>query len=152
MKTDIEISRSTDAKPIGDIAGKLGLTAEEWQPYGRHIAKVNLSVLDKPPRNKSSKLILVSAITPTPAGEGKTTTSIGLAQGFNHDRDPSSTDRLTQLTPSCPRRPRIAPKAGARRRGAVRRPIRLSFPRPLFSRLSQPEGAEGELRWQSNGR
>ena len=83
MKTDIEISRSTDAKPIGDIAGKLGLTAEEWQPYGRHIAKVSLSVLDKPPRNKSSKLILVSAITPTPAGEGKTTTSIGLAQGFN---------------------------------------------------------------------
>ncbi len=83
MKTDIEISRSTDAKPIGDIAEKLGLTAEEWQPYGRYIAKVNVSVLDKPPRNKSSKLILVSAITPTPAGEGKTTTSIGLAQGFN---------------------------------------------------------------------
>jgi len=82
MKTDIEISRSTDAKPISDIAAKLGLDDNDWQPYGRHIAKVNLSVLDKPARNKSSKLILVSAITPTPAGEGKTTTSIGLAQGF----------------------------------------------------------------------
>jgi len=82
MKTDIEISRSTNAKPIGDIAAKLGLDDNDWQPYGRYIAKVNASVLDKPAGNKSSKLILVSAITPTPAGEGKTTTSIGLAQGF----------------------------------------------------------------------
>jgi formate--tetrahydrofolate ligase len=82
MKSDIEISRSIDAKPIGEIAEKLGLVADDWQPYGRHIAKVNLSVLSKPAQSKSSKLILVSAITPTPAGEGKTTTSIGLAQGL----------------------------------------------------------------------
>jgi len=66
--------------PISDIAGKLGLTSKDFIPYGDTKAKIRLDVLEKhPPRGK---LILVSAITPTPAGEGKTTTSIGLAQGL----------------------------------------------------------------------
>ncbi len=82
MKTDIEISRSISPRPISEIAEGLGLDASEWQPYGQHIAKVDSSVLDRPAKNGESKLILVSAITPTPAGEGKTTTSIGLAQGL----------------------------------------------------------------------
>ena len=82
MKTDIEISRSISPRPIAEIAEGLGLDASEWQPYGQHIAKVDPSVLDRPAKNGQSKLILVSAITPTPAGEGKTTTSIGLAQGL----------------------------------------------------------------------
>ena len=82
MKTDIEISRSISPRPISEIAEGLGLDASEWQPYGQHIAKVDSSVLDRPAKNGQSKLILVSAITPTPAGEGKTTTSIGLAQGL----------------------------------------------------------------------
>ncbi len=82
MKADIEISRSITPKPIAEIAEGLGLEASEWQPYGQHIAKVDPSVLDRPAKNGQSKLILVSAITPTPAGEGKTTTSIGLAQGL----------------------------------------------------------------------
>ena len=82
MKTDIEISRSISPRPISEIAEGLGLNASEWQPYGQHIAKVDPSVLDRPAKNGQSKLILVSAITPTPAGEGKTTTSIGLAQGL----------------------------------------------------------------------
>jgi len=82
MKTDIEISRSISPRPIAEVAEGLGLNASDWQPYGQHIAKVDPSVLDRPAKNGQSKLILVSAITPTPAGEGKTTTSIGLAQGL----------------------------------------------------------------------
>ncbi len=82
MKSDIEISRSITPRPIAEIAAKLGLEATDLQPYGHTIAKVEPSVLTRPRRNERSKLILVSAITPTPAGEGKTTTSIGLAQGL----------------------------------------------------------------------
>ncbi|HJS75269.1 MAG TPA: formate--tetrahydrofolate ligase, partial [Vicinamibacteria bacterium] len=82
MKTDIEISRSITPRPITEIAAKLGLEPSDLQPYGHTIAKVEPSVLSRPKRNAPSKLILVSAITPTPAGEGKTTTSIGLAQGL----------------------------------------------------------------------
>ncbi len=82
MKSDIEISRSITPKPIIEIAAKLGLEPEDLQPYGHTIAKVEPSVLSRPRRNERSKLVLVSAITPTPAGEGKTTTSIGLAQGL----------------------------------------------------------------------
>ena len=81
MKTDIEISRSISPKPIGEIAAKLGLNESEWLPYGKYIAKIDRSVLSSK-RGKDGKLVLVSAITPTRAGEGKTTTSIGLAQGL----------------------------------------------------------------------
>jgi formate--tetrahydrofolate ligase len=83
MKSDIEISRSITPRPITEIAAKLGLEPADLQPYGHTIAKVEPSVLSRPRRNERSKLILVSAITPTPAGEGKTTTSIGLAQGLS---------------------------------------------------------------------
>jgi formate--tetrahydrofolate ligase len=82
MKSDIEISRSITPKPIAEIAAKLGLGPADFQPYGQHIAKIEPDVLSRPKRNEKAKLILVSAITPTPAGEGKTTTSIGLAQGL----------------------------------------------------------------------
>ena len=82
MKSDIEISRSITPRPIAEIAAKLGLEPKDLQPYGHTIAKIEPSVLTRPRRNERSKLILVSAITPTPAGEGKTTTSIGLAQGL----------------------------------------------------------------------
>ncbi len=82
MKSDIEISRSITPRPIAEIAAKLGLEPKDLQPYGHTIAKLEPSVLSRPKRSDRSKLILVSAITPTPAGEGKTTTSIGLAQGL----------------------------------------------------------------------
>jgi formate--tetrahydrofolate ligase len=82
MKSDIEISRSITPKPITEIAAKLGLGPEHLQPYGKHIAKIEPSALELPKRSEKAKLILVTAITPTPAGEGKTTTSIGLAQGL----------------------------------------------------------------------
>jgi formate--tetrahydrofolate ligase len=83
MPSDVEIARATRLRPIAEIAAGLGLGPEDLHPYGRDVAKVDLSVLRRPRRREgSARLVLVSAITPTPAGEGKTTTSIGLAQGL----------------------------------------------------------------------
>jgi len=87
MPSDVEIARSVSLRPITEVAATLGLAADDLQPYGRDVAKVDLSVLDRPRRRAGvPRLILVSAITPTPAGEGKTTTSIGLAQAFTRLR------------------------------------------------------------------
>ncbi len=70
-------------RPIADVAAELGIAPEHLEPYGRDKAKVRLEAASMPSRPRPrGKLILVSAITPTPAGEGKTTTSIGLAQGL----------------------------------------------------------------------
>lgn len=82
MPTDIEIAQSARLRPIQDIAAQLGIPNDVLEPYGRYKAKLPLSLIDTE-KAKQSKLILVSAISPTPAGEGKTTTSIGLAQGLN---------------------------------------------------------------------
>jgi formate--tetrahydrofolate ligase len=83
MDDDVAIARSVPRLPIGEVAARLGLGAGDLHPYGREIAKVDLSVLERPRRRKAeARLVLVSAITPTPAGEGKTTTSIGLAQAL----------------------------------------------------------------------
>jgi formate--tetrahydrofolate ligase len=82
MKTDIEIAQSAVMRPIGEVAGKLGLTEDDLELYGKYKAKLPLSLIDEK-KAANAKLILVTAITPTPAGEGKTTTSIGLAQGLN---------------------------------------------------------------------
>ena len=83
MKTDIQIAREATGRPIGEIAGAMGLSDSEIHPYGHDKAKVDLSVLSGPRRREGEgKLVLVTAITPTKAGEGKTTTSIGLAQGL----------------------------------------------------------------------
>ncbi len=81
MKTDIEISNAANLRPILEIAEKLGINATDVEPYGRFKAKLNIAT----PTNEehSGKLILVTAINPTPAGEGKTTTSVGLADGLN---------------------------------------------------------------------
>jgi formate--tetrahydrofolate ligase len=82
MTTDVQIASQYKARPIQEIAKKLGVAADDLLPYGREIAKVDIKALDRPRDCDKQKLILVSAITPTPAGEGKTTTSIGLAQAF----------------------------------------------------------------------
>ena len=79
--SDIEIAQSCKMKPIGEIAEKIGITDEYLEPYGKYKAKIDLSYLKN--NKKEGKLILVTAITPTPAGEGKTTTTIGLADGMN---------------------------------------------------------------------
>ncbi len=82
MKTDIEIANSIKIKPIYEIADKLGIDRELLEPYGRYKAKLPLNLIDKS-KIDGKKLILVSAISPTPAGEGKTTISIGLTEGLN---------------------------------------------------------------------
>jgi formate--tetrahydrofolate ligase len=79
--TDIEIAQSCEMKPISEIAKRAGVGDEYLEPYGKYKAKVDLSYLKS--KDKEGKLILVTAITPTPAGEGKTTTTIGLADGMN---------------------------------------------------------------------
>ena len=82
LKSDIEIAQSITLKPITKIAEKLNLHADLLQQYGSYKAKLPLELIDEE-KVKLCKLILVSAISPTPAGEGKTTTSIGLAEGLN---------------------------------------------------------------------
>ena len=80
MKTDIEIARSAIMQPISDIAKKLGFTADDLEFYGKYKAKIDLNKFND--ANPQGKLVLVTAINPTPAGEGKTTTTIGLADAL----------------------------------------------------------------------
>ena len=80
-RSDLEIAQSCTMQPICDIARTVGIDDADIELYGRYKAKVALSVLGQPPRGKG-KLVLVTAITPTPAGEGKTTTTIGLADAL----------------------------------------------------------------------
>jgi len=82
MKSDIEIAREAEMLPITEIAEKIGIDPDDLELYGKYKAKVPLDYIDEE-KIKKSKLVLVTAITPTPAGEGKTTTSIGLAMGLN---------------------------------------------------------------------
>ena len=82
MKTDIEIAREAKLMPIVKVAEKLSINEDELEPYGRYKAKLSESFLRKVENNKRGKLILVTAINPTPAGEGKTTITVGLGEAF----------------------------------------------------------------------
>lgn len=81
--TDLEIAQSAKILPITKILDKIGVTEDDYDLYGKYKAKLSLDLLNKKADKKNGKLILVTAITPTPAGEGKTTTTIGLADGLN---------------------------------------------------------------------
>lgn len=83
MLTDIEIAQQAKMLKVGEIAAKLGISEEEIEPYGHYKAKLSQKLFDRVKDNKDGKLILVTAINPTPAGEGKTTTSVGLCEGMN---------------------------------------------------------------------
>ncbi|MFR7457309.1 MAG: formate--tetrahydrofolate ligase [Acutalibacteraceae bacterium] len=83
MLTDIEIAKQADIKPISDIAEKLGISTDELEFYGKYKAKLPLSLLKKYENKEDGKLILVTAINPTPAGEGKTTVTVGLGEAMN---------------------------------------------------------------------
>ena len=83
MKSDIEIAREASMLPIKEVAAGLGITEDDIELYGKYKCKLTDGYLKRIQGNKDGKLILVTAINPTPAGEGKTTTSIGLAQAFN---------------------------------------------------------------------
>ena len=104
-KSDIEIARAAKMKPIKEILDRLNVPdePEAFSPMGRHIAKINLEYLDKLKDKKSGKLILVTAITPTPAGEGKTTTSVGLNDGLN---------KIGKKSIVCLREPSLGPSFG----------------------------------------
>lgn len=83
MLTDVEIAQSAKMKPIKEIAEKVGLDEDDLELYGKYKAKISLEAIQKLKNNKDGKLVLVTAINPTPAGEGKTTTMIGLSQALN---------------------------------------------------------------------
>ena len=83
MLTDIEIAQQAKMLKIGEIAAKLGVSEEEIEPYGHYKAKLSQKLIDRVADKPDGKLILVTAINPTPAGEGKTTTSVGLCEGMN---------------------------------------------------------------------
>jgi formate--tetrahydrofolate ligase len=102
MLSDIEISRAAKMLPIGAVAARLGITDEAVEPHGRFKAKISLDWL-KRRDGPRGKLILVTAINPTPAGEGKTTTSVGLADGLN---------RIGRKTMLCLREPSLGPCFG----------------------------------------
>ena len=82
MKTDIEIAQEAVMLPITEIAKNLDISVDDLELYGKYKAKLSDKYLDSVKNNQKGKLILVTAINPTPAGEGKTTTSVGLGQAF----------------------------------------------------------------------
>ncbi|MCY6356603.1 formate--tetrahydrofolate ligase [Clostridium sp. ZS2-4] len=83
MKSDIEIAQSASMKPIVEIAEKIGLKDDDIELYGKYKCKISLDMLKRETTKKDGKLILITAINPTPAGEGKSTVTVGLGQAFN---------------------------------------------------------------------
>ena len=100
---DIEIARASAIKPISEIADNLGIPNDALSPFGHTKAKVSLEYIDSLKHRPEAKLILVTAVTPTPAGEGKTTTSVGLTDGMN---------RIGKKTMVCLREPSLGPCFG----------------------------------------
>ncbi len=105
MKSDIEIAHEAKLLPITEIAQKAGVLEDELELYGKYKAKVSLSILDRLADREDAPLVLVTAMNPTPAGEGKTTTSIGLAQALN---------RLGKLAIVTLREPSLGPVFGVK--------------------------------------
>lgn len=103
VKTDLEIAREATIRPISDIAAKVGVSEEQIEFYGNGKAKLNEDLINSVKGNKNGKLILVTAVSPTPAGEGKTTTSVGLCDGLN---------LIGKKTAVCLREPSLGPCFG----------------------------------------
>ena len=82
MKTDIQIAQEAVMEPIAKVAASIGISEDDLEFYGKYKAKLSDELMEKTKSNPDGKLILVTAINPTPAGEGKTTTSVGLGQAF----------------------------------------------------------------------
>ena len=103
MPTDIEIAQNARLERIGHIAARAGIPDDALEPYGHYKAKVSLDWLDSQPERKGSRLVLVTAISPTPAGEGKTTLTVGLGDALN---------RIGRKTMICLREPSMGPVFG----------------------------------------
>ena len=82
--TDLEIARNAQLKPIDDIASEIGLGMHLLEPYGEQVAKIKLSAIEELADRPKAKYVVVTAVTPTPLGEGKTTTTVGLGQALKH--------------------------------------------------------------------
>ncbi|MGL4494632.1 MAG: formate--tetrahydrofolate ligase [Beijerinckiaceae bacterium] len=105
VKSDIEIAREAKMKPIAEVGKKIGIPADALLNYGPTKAKVSFDFIEAQRKNKNGKLILVTAINPTPAGEGKTTTTVGLGDGLN---------RIGKKAMSCLREPSLGPCFGVK--------------------------------------
>jgi formate--tetrahydrofolate ligase len=105
VKSDIEIARAATMKPIAEVAAKVGIPPDALVPYGNTKAKVSFKHIDSLKNAKDGKLILVTAISPTPAGEGKTTTTVGLGDGLN---------RIGKKAMMCLREPSLGPCFGVK--------------------------------------
>ena len=103
MKSSLEIAQEAELIPIEEIAERCGLDADEIEPYGRYKGKVNLSVIDRLRDRPDGKLVCVTGMTPTKAGEGKTTTLVGLTQGLGH---------IGKKPVACLREPSLGPVFG----------------------------------------
>jgi len=103
MNPDLEIARAAKLRPIQEIADKLGIPGDAVEPYGRHKAKIGLDFIDSLESRPDGKLVLVTGISPTPAGEGKTTTTVGLGDVLN---------RIGRRAAICLREPSLGPSFG----------------------------------------
>jgi formate--tetrahydrofolate ligase len=103
MKSDLEIARETKLRPIAEIAAKLHIPADVLEPYGRHKAKIGAEFVSSLEDRPDGALVLVTGISPTPAGEGKTTTTVGLGDALN---------RIGSRAVICLREPSLGPSFG----------------------------------------
>ena len=103
MKSDLEIARETPLRPIGEIAATLDIPADALEPYGRHKAKIGIEFIRSLEDKPDGALVLVTGISPTPAGEGKTTTTVGLGDALN---------RIGSRAVICLREPSLGPSFG----------------------------------------
>src|SRR6476659_3685802 len=103
LPADLDIANAATLRPIADVAADLGVRDEHLEPYGRGVAKIDLAVLDEPAPTHTAKYVVVTAVTPPPLGEGKTTTSVGLAQALH---------RLGQRAVVALRQPSMGPTFG----------------------------------------
>ena len=129
MKTDIEIAQSIELKPIVDVVEKLGISYDDLELYGKYKAKLSFDKIRAVESNPVGKLILVTAINPTPAGEGKSTITIGLADALN---------KIGKKTMIAIREPSLGPVMGIKG-GGCRRWLRSSvangrYQSPLYWR------------------
>ena len=144
MKTDIQIAQEAEILKINEIAAKIGLSEDDYDQYGKYKAKVDSNLLKKLEDRKDGKLILVTAMTPTPAGEGKSTVTIGLSQALN---------KLHKNSVAVLREPSLGPvfgiKGGAA--GGARRGGNLCGPRVQRRRVprgDEPDGWRAAVREQ----
>src|SRR5262245_25279388 len=101
--SDIDIARAARMEPIAEIGAKLGIPANALHPYGQTKAKVDFAFIDPLRERRDGKLVLVTAISPTPPGEGKTTTTVGLVDGLAH---------IGKRVAGCIREPSLGPCFG----------------------------------------